>query len=43
MGFLYAIDSALNVKDLQIQTIEKYLYENLTINIWNSQAENYAP
>ncbi len=44
MDYFFSILSvAFNSQNFDIATIEQYLYENLPIEIWNREAENYTP
>ncbi len=42
-GFRTVLNAACNIQTIDMSTIEKYLYENLTIDIWNREAEDYTP
>ncbi len=42
-GFCTGLNVACNVKSFDISTIEKYLYENLTGEVWRCKSVDFTP
>ena len=42
-GFCTGLSIACNIQDIDIHTIQEYLYENLTKDVWQKKSVDYTP